>query len=107
MAGGWGWGAEQITIQRLLNHTEAASNRDGRQSHDIYGPVIWGGKQLRERVCLCGLCAVAGHTNDANGSSWPLFELILEQPNAPVTCSASPRNSNRSCSVRGVGGEGT
>lgn len=37
------WGADAITIQRLLTHAEAAANRDGRQPHDNYGPVIWGG----------------------------------------------------------------
>ena len=65
----WGWGAEQITIQRLMTHAEAAANRDGRVMHDNYGPVAWGGtgerwdlmqlerggppsggEQLRERV---------------------------------------------------------
>ena len=39
----WGWSAADITIQRLMTHAEAASNRDGRILHDNYGPVIWGG----------------------------------------------------------------
>ncbi|MEX0588701.1 MAG: N-acetylmuramoyl-L-alanine amidase, partial [Cyanobium sp.] len=39
----WEWSAEQITIQRLLTHAEAAANLDGREPHDNYGPVIWGG----------------------------------------------------------------
>jgi len=43
VARGWGWGAEQITIQRLMTHAEAAAYRDGRQPHDYYGAVIWGG----------------------------------------------------------------
>jgi hypothetical protein len=69
VARSWGWGAEQITIQRLMTHAEAASNRDGRVMHENYGPVAWGGtgerwdlmqlekggaadggEQLRERV---------------------------------------------------------
>jgi len=69
VARSWGWSAEQITIQRLMTHAEAAANRDGRDAHDNYGPVIWGGtgerwdllqlekggpptggEQLRERV---------------------------------------------------------
>jgi hypothetical protein len=69
VARSWGWGAEQITLQRLMTHAEAASNRDGRLMHDNYGPVAWGGtgerwdllqlekggppnggEQLRERV---------------------------------------------------------
>lgn len=43
VARSWGWGAGEITIQRLMTHAEAAANRDGRQPHDNYGPVIWGG----------------------------------------------------------------
>jgi len=39
----WGWSPADITIQRLMTHAEAAANRDGRQPHDNYGPVIWGG----------------------------------------------------------------
>ncbi|MFM7675604.1 MAG: N-acetylmuramoyl-L-alanine amidase [Synechococcus sp.] len=69
VARSWGWSAEQITIQRLMTHAEAAANRDGRDAHDNYGPVVWGGtgerwdllqlekggpptggEQLRERV---------------------------------------------------------
>ena len=38
-----GWGAEEITLQRVMTHAEAAANRDGRTLHDNYGPVIWGG----------------------------------------------------------------
>jgi hypothetical protein len=43
VARSWGWGPDAITIQRLMTHAEAASNRDGREPHDNYGPVIWGG----------------------------------------------------------------
>ncbi len=69
VARSWGWSADEITIQRLMTHAEAAANRDGRQLHENYGPVIWGGtgerwdllqlekggpptggEQLRERV---------------------------------------------------------
>lgn len=39
----WGWGLDDITIQRLMTHAEAASNRDGRKLHDNYGPVMWRG----------------------------------------------------------------
>lgn len=42
IARSWGWSAAEITIQRLMTHAEAASNRDGRVMHDNYGPVIWG-----------------------------------------------------------------
>ncbi|MCH9714874.1 MAG: N-acetylmuramoyl-L-alanine amidase [Cyanobacteria bacterium] len=47
VARSWDWGVEQITIQRLMTHAEAASNRDGRVMHDNYGPVIWGGSGER------------------------------------------------------------
>lgn len=69
VARGWGWDADAISLQRLMTHAEAAANRDGRQPHDNYGPVLWGGtgerwdllqlekdgpptggEQLRERV---------------------------------------------------------
>ncbi len=43
VARSWDWSADDITIQRLMTHAEAASNRDGRVMHDNYGPVIWGG----------------------------------------------------------------
>jgi len=43
IARSWQWTAEAVTIQRLMTHAEAASNRDGLQPHDNYGPVIWGG----------------------------------------------------------------
>ena len=43
VARSWGWTAADITIQRVMTHAEAASNRDGRVMHDNYGPVIWGG----------------------------------------------------------------
>ena len=43
VARSWGWGADQITVERVMTHAEAASNRDGRWMHYNYGPVIWGG----------------------------------------------------------------
>ena len=39
----WGWAADAISIQSVLTHADAASNRDGRVVHDNDGPVIWGG----------------------------------------------------------------
>ena len=42
MARSWGWRDTDITIERVMTHAEAASNRDGRWRHDNYGPVIWG-----------------------------------------------------------------
>ena len=38
-----GWGAEEITLQRVMTHAEAAANRDGCTLHDNYRPVSWGG----------------------------------------------------------------
>jgi hypothetical protein len=43
IAASWGWTAEDITVQRVMTHAEAASNKDGRMMHDNYGPVVWGG----------------------------------------------------------------
>jgi hypothetical protein len=43
----WGWGADEITLERVMTHAEAAANRDGRMLHDNYGPVIWGGSGER------------------------------------------------------------
>lgn len=43
IARSWGWSADAITLQRVMTHAEAASNRDGRVMHDNYGPVVWGG----------------------------------------------------------------
>ena len=47
VARSWGWGPEQITVERVMTHAEAASNGDGRWMHDNYGPVIWGGTEER------------------------------------------------------------
>ena len=38
VARSWGWSADQISIQRLMTHAEAAANCDGRVMHDNYGP---------------------------------------------------------------------
>ena len=54
----WGWAADAITIQRLMTHAEAASNRDGCWMHDNYGPVVWGG----------------------SGERWDLLQLEREGP---------------------------
>ncbi|MGB5136342.1 MAG: N-acetylmuramoyl-L-alanine amidase [Prochlorococcaceae cyanobacterium] len=43
IARSWGWREADITMERVMTHAEAASNRDGRWLHDNYGPVIWGG----------------------------------------------------------------
>ena len=47
VARSWGWSSAEITLPRLMTHAEAASNRDGRNPHDNYGPVIWGGSGER------------------------------------------------------------
>jgi hypothetical protein len=47
VARSWSWRAEDITIQRVMTHAEAAANRDGRQPHENYGPVAWGGSGER------------------------------------------------------------
>lgn len=39
----WGWKEDNINIQHIMTHAEAASNRDGWNAHDNYGPQEWGG----------------------------------------------------------------
>ena len=43
IARSWGWQDADISLQSVMTHAEAASNRDGRVMHDNYGPMIWGG----------------------------------------------------------------
>lgn len=47
LASSWQWRPEDINIERVMTHAEAASNRDGRILHDNYGPVAWGGSGER------------------------------------------------------------
>ncbi len=47
IATSWGWSAGDISLQTVMTHAEAASNRDGQWMHDNYGPVIWGGSGER------------------------------------------------------------
>ena len=42
-----GWGADKVSIQTVMTHAEAASNKDGWFPHENYGPVDWGGKGER------------------------------------------------------------
>lgn len=39
----WGWTPDDISVRRIMTHAEAASNRDGWNAHENYGPVAWGG----------------------------------------------------------------
>ena len=39
----WGWKPGDVNIKRVMTHAEAGSNKDGRNMHDNYGPVMWGG----------------------------------------------------------------
>ena len=47
IARSWGWQEGDISLQSVMTHAEAASNRDGRVMHDNYGPMIWGGSGER------------------------------------------------------------
>ena len=40
IARSWGWHEADISLQPVMTHAEAASNRDGRVMHDNYGPMI-------------------------------------------------------------------
>ena len=57
----WGWTPANITINNVMTHAEAGSNRDGAALHDNYGPQPWGG--TGERWDLWKL-----YEDDANGS---------------------------------------
>jgi hypothetical protein len=39
----WGWSESEITITNIMTHAEAASNKDGWNAHENYGPQAWGG----------------------------------------------------------------
>ena len=52
IARSWGWREDDISLQSVMTHAEAASNRDGRVMHDNYGPVIWGGTGERWDLLL-------------------------------------------------------
>ena len=43
IARSWDWQDADISLQSVMTHAEAASNRDGGVMHDNYGPMIWGG----------------------------------------------------------------
>jgi len=45
-----GWSADQISVQRVMTHAEAAANRDGRVMHDNYAPVILRGIVRQDRA---------------------------------------------------------
>lgn len=50
---GWGWLESDISIKNILTHAEAASNKDGWDAHENYGPVPWGGDGTRwDFMCL-------------------------------------------------------
>ena len=40
IARSWGWTADAISIQSVMTHAEAASNRDGRVMHNNDGPMV-------------------------------------------------------------------
>ncbi|AIX45143.1 hypothetical protein Syn7803C31_11 [Synechococcus phage ACG-2014a] len=39
----WGWKPSDINIKRVMNHAEAASNKDGKSPTPNYGPTWWNG----------------------------------------------------------------
>jgi hypothetical protein len=102
VARSWGWSADQISVQRVMTHAEAAANRDGRVMHDNYGPVIWGGtggEQLRERVRqLLSVEAASGpaplqfrRTDSMEARGLPLATALLERYELPFQWDASNR----------------
>lgn len=43
VARSWNWTEKDISVQFIMTHAEAASNRDGWIAHENYGPLMWGG----------------------------------------------------------------
>jgi hypothetical protein len=39
----WGWTEDKISVENIMTHAEAASNRDGWIAHENYGPAPWDG----------------------------------------------------------------
>ena len=80
LARSWGWGADAISLQSVMTHAEAASNRDGRVMHDNYGPVIWGGSG--ERWDLLHL-EKGGPTNGGDQLRHRIRALLAGDASAP------------------------
>tara|TARA_Y100000022_G_scaffold49377_1_gene41806 strand:- start:2104 stop:4968 length:2865 start_codon:yes stop_codon:yes gene_type:complete len=68
----WGWEPKHINIKRVMNHAEAASNKDGRAPHDNYGPTWWGG--TGERSDLHKLSK-----NEADGSGGDKLRAMIKK----------------------------
>ena len=54
----WGWTPANITINNVMTHAEAGSNKEGAAMHDNYGPQPWGG----------------------TGERWDLWKLYQDDP---------------------------
>ena len=65
-------GTKHINIKRVMNHAEAASNKDGRSPHDNYGPTWWGG--TGERSDLHKLSK-----NEADGSGGDKLRAMVNK----------------------------
>ena len=93
IARSWGWQDADISLQSVMTHAEAASNRDGRVMHDNYGPMIWGGtgerwdllqlekngpsdggEQLRQRIRVL----LRGDLSPAPSSPTPAAPLLFK-----------------------------
>ena len=59
-----GWTPNDITIQRVLTHAEAASNKDGITPHTNYGPSLWGGTSERWDLLMLSPTAKQGSGGD-------------------------------------------
>ena len=75
IARSWGWQEADISLQSVMTHAQATSNRDGRVMHDNYGPMIWGG----------------------TGDRWDLLQLEKNGPGMAASSCASA--SAPSCAV--------
>ena len=101
VARSWGWAADDISIQRVMTHAEAASNRDGRLMHDNYGPVIWGGTGERWDF----LQLEKGGPPTGGDQLRARIQRLMQDPQADPSAAASSRLGFRRTSTMQARGE--
>ena len=82
IAKSWGWKGEDVSVKNVMTGAEAASNRDGGNSHENYGPVEWGG----------------------TGERWDFFKTTKR--GAPGSGGNELRSMMRAFMAKGGGGKG-
>ena len=82
IATSWGWKPSDVSVKNVLTGAEAASNRDGENMHENYGPVEWGG----------------------TGERWDFFKTTKR--GAPGSGGGDLRAMMRAFMAKGSGGKG-